>query len=244
MVSRKLAISRRVFAIFSARRVTTRSRCIKRSFLAKPCGSEKIAENATSWYFEMGSKPMLSYTDLLKGVVFVMDGDPYEILESHFLRMQQRKAVVQTKIRNLMTGKVLDRNFQPSDSFEETEVERKPAVFIYSHRDQYWFMEENNPKNRFLIPEETIGDAKQFLKPNTTVALLLFGEKIISVKLPIKMDFKVIEAPPAIRGNTSQGGTKVVILETGAKVSTPLFINEGDKVIVNTETGQYVERVQ
>ncbi len=186
---------------------------------------------------------MLSYTDLIKGVVFVMDGDPYEVLESHFLRMQQRKAVVQTKIRNLITGKVLDRNFQPSDSFEETELEKKPAVFLYSHRDQYWFTEENNPKNRFSIAAEILGESRQFLKPNTKVTLLLFGEKIIGVKLPIKMDFEVTEAPPAIRGNTAQGGTKVVTLETGAKVSTPLFIEAGDKIIVNTETGQYVERV-
>lgn len=186
---------------------------------------------------------MLSYTDLIKGVTFVMDGDPYEVLESHFLRMQQRKAVVQTKIKNLITGKVLDRNFQPSDSFEETEVEKKPAVLLYSHRDQYWFTEENNPKNRFSIAADVIGESRQFLKPNIKVTLLVFGEKIISVKLPIKMDFEVIEAPPAIRGNTAQGGTKVATLETGAKVSTPLFIKAGDRVIVNTETGQYVERV-
>ncbi len=187
---------------------------------------------------------MLSYTDLLKGVVFVMDGAPYEVLESHFLRMQQRKAVVQTKIRNLITGKVLDRNFQPSDSFEETEVEKKPANFIYAHRDQYFFVQNNDQRNRFSIPAETIGDARQFLKPNIKVELLMFGEKIISVKLPIKMDFEVKEAPPAIRGNTAQGGTKVVTLEGGAKISVPLFINAGDIVRINTETGGYAERVE
>ncbi|MBI4087465.1 MAG: elongation factor P [Candidatus Liptonbacteria bacterium] len=186
---------------------------------------------------------MLSYTDLTKGIMFVMDGDPYEVLESHFLRMQQRKAVVQTKIRNLVTGKVLDRNFQQSDYFEETETEKKPAIFIYAHRDQYWFTEEHNPKNRFSIPAETLGEPRQFLKPNTKVELLMFGEKIINVKLPIKMDFEVAEAPPAIRGNTAQGGTKVVTLEGGAKVSAPLFINQGDVIRINTETGDYVERI-
>lgn len=187
---------------------------------------------------------MLSYTDLTKGVMFVMDGDPYEVLEMHFLRMQQRKAVVQTKIRNLMTGKVLDRNFQASDAFEETEVEKKPANFIYAHRDQYFFVRDNDQKNRFSIPAEMIGETRQFLKPNTKVELLMFGEKIISVKLPIKMDFEVVEAPPAIKGNTAQGGTKVVELEGGAKISAPLFINAGDIVRINTDTGSYVERVE
>jgi len=186
---------------------------------------------------------MLAYTDLKKGTLFILDGAPYEVLEMHFLRMQQRKAVVQTRIKNLITGKLLDRNFQGSDSFEEAEIQRKPAMFIYGHRDEYWFTEEGNPKARFSISAETIGDARQFLKPNTKVETVIFNEKVIKVTLPVKMDFKVIEAPPSIKGNTAQGGDKVVTIEGGAKVSTPLFINEGDSIRINTETGDYVERV-
>ncbi len=187
---------------------------------------------------------MLSYTDLTKGVLFVMDGQPYEVLEAHFLRMQQRKAVVQTKIRNLITGKVLDRNFQPSDSFEEAEIEKKSAIFIYVNRGEYWFNEEGNTKNRFALPEDVLGEAAQFLKPNTKVVTVVFADKVIRVTLPVKMDFKVIEAPPAIKGNTAQGGTKAVTLEGGVKVSAPLFVNEGDIIRINTETGEYVERVE
>jgi elongation factor P len=185
----------------------------------------------------------LAYTDLTKGVLFVMDGSPYEVLESHFLRMQQRKAVVQTRIRNLITGKVLDRNFQPSDSFEEAEIEKKSAMFIYASRGEYWLHEEGNPKNRFSLSSELLGDRGQFLKPNTKVTTMVFNEKVIKVELPVKMDFKVTEAPPSIKGNTAQGGTKVVTIEGGAKISAPLFINEGDMVRINTETGQYVERL-
>jgi elongation factor P len=185
----------------------------------------------------------LAYTDLNKGVLFVMDGSPYEVIESHFLRMQQRKAVVQTRIRNLITGKVLDRNFQPSDSFEEAEIEKRPATFIYVNRGEYWFHEKGNPKNRFSLNAELLGDRGQFLKPNTEVNTLVFNEKVIKIDLPIKMDFKVIEAPPSIKGNTAQGGTKVVTLEGGAKISAPLFVNEGDMLRVNTDTGQYVERL-
>ena len=187
---------------------------------------------------------MLSYTDLKKGIIFVMDGAPWEVLESGFLRMQQRKAVVQTKIRNLISGKISDRNFQPSDNFEEAEIEKKPAVFIYTHRDQYWFHEEGNPKNRFELPAEIFGEQAKFLKPNTKVSTAVFNGKVIKVDLPIKMDFEVIEAPPAIKGNTAQGGTKAVILDGGAKVNVPLFVNAGDIIKVNTESGEYVERVE
>jgi len=187
---------------------------------------------------------MLSYTDLKKGVLFVMNNEPYEILESSFLRMQQRKAVVQTKIKNLISGKVLDRNFQPSDSFEEAEVENDSAKYLYNHRGEYWFSEEANPKNRFNLSNSIMGDGAQFLKANSAVQLVKFRGNVINVKLPIKIDLKVKESPPALRGDTAQGGTKSVILETGAKLSVPLFVNEGDIVRVNTETGEYVERVR
>ena len=172
-----------------------------------------------------------------------MDGAPYEVVETHFLRMQQRKAVVQTRIRNLITGKLLDRNFQASDNFEEAEIEKKNSMFIYMNKGEYWFHAEGDPKARFSLNAEVVGDQGQFLKPNTKVMTWLFNDKVIKVEIPIKMDFKVIEAPPSIKGNTAQGGTKVVTIEGGAKVSAPLFINEGEMIRINTETGEYVERV-
>lgn len=185
----------------------------------------------------------LAYTDLTKGVLFIMDGAPYEVIETHFLRMQQRKAVVQTRIRNLITGKLLDRNFQASDSFEEAEITKQNAIFIYASRGEYWFHEEGNPKNRFSLKEDLVGDQGQFLKPNTKVVTTVFEEKVIKVEIPVKMDFKVIEAPPGIKGNTAQGGTKQVTIEGGAKINAPLFINEGETIRINTQTGEYVERV-
>ena len=185
----------------------------------------------------------LAYTDLTKGVLFIMDGAPYEVIETHFLRMQQRKAVVQTRIRNLITGKLLDRNFQASDSFEEAEITKKNALFIYVSKSEYWFHEEGNPKARFSLNEELIGEQGKFLKPNTKVQTMIFNDKVIKVEIPIKMDFKVIEAPPSIKGNTAQGGAKSVTIEGGAKVNVPLFINEGEMIRINTQTGDYVERV-
>lgn len=187
---------------------------------------------------------MISYTDLKKGIVFVLDGEPYEVVEASFLRMQQRKAVVNTKIRNLVSGKLLDRNWQASDEFEEVEVEKKNANFIYANRGEYWFTDPENPRNRFSLTEEVLGDSARFLKPNTKVMTWMFRDKVIKVELPIKMEFEVTEAPPAIKGNTAQGGNKVVTIETGAKVATPLFVNTGDIIRINTQTGDYTERVE
>ena len=185
----------------------------------------------------------LAYTELVKGTLFIMDGAPYEVVDMHFLRMQQRKATVQTRIRNLITGKLLDRNFQASDSFEEAEVERQNAIFIYAAKGEYWFHAEGDPKTRFSLSAELVGTQGQFLKPNTKVQTMVFNEKVIKVDIPIKMDFKVIEAPPSMRGNTAQGGSKAVTIEGGAHVNVPLFINDGDTIRINTTTGEYVERV-
>lgn len=187
---------------------------------------------------------MFSYTDLTKGILFVMDGEPWEVLESHFLRMQQRKAVVQTKIKNLINGKIMDRNFQPSDAFEEAEIEKIRVKFLYAHRDEFWFNELENPKNRFILKAEALGGSEKFLKPNLEIIAFKFSGNIINIELPIKADYKVIEAPPAIRGDTAQGGTKVITIETSAKITAPLFIGEGDIIKINTQTGGYVERVE
>ena len=186
---------------------------------------------------------MLSYSELTKGTLFILEGAPYEVLEMNFLRMQQRKATVNTKIRNLITGKILERNWQASDSFEEAEIEKKNSKFLYANRGEYWFCAEKDPSDRFSLTAEVIGDSAKFLKANTPVSAFIFKGKVIKVVMPIKMDFKVIEAPPSIKGNTAQGGSKAVVLEGGAAVNAPLFINEGDVVRINTETGEYVERV-
>jgi len=186
---------------------------------------------------------MLSYSDLNKGTVFILEGDPYQVLDYQFLRMQQRKPLAQTKIKNLISGKIVQRNFHQNETFEEVEIEKEEINFIYSNRGEYWFTKKGDPKQRFMISEEILAGAMKYLKPNTIIIAEKFKEKIIGVKLPIKMDFKVIEAPPVIRGNTSSGGGKTVILENGLTVQTPFFIEAGDIVRVNTNSGEYTERV-
>jgi len=160
------------------------------------------------------------------------------------LKMQQRKPVLQTRLKNLINGKVIDRNIQHSEEFEEASLERLTVEFLYQHRGEYWFCDAKDRSKRFQLDESVLGDNKNFLKPGVPIDAFKFNDKIINISLPIKMEFKVVEAPPGIKGDTAQGGTKVAIIETGAKISVPLFINEGDIIRVNTESGEYVERVE
>ncbi len=185
----------------------------------------------------------LGVNELKPKTFFIWEGQPYEVLETHHLKMQQRRPVVQTRMRNLLNGKTLERNFAQSDIFEEADIDRRQVKFLYNHREEYWFSEINDPSKRFKLEQSVIGDSYKYLKNNTVLEAVMFNGQIINIVLPIKMDFKVVEAPPAIRGDTAQGGIKQVKIETGATVNTPLFISEGDVIRLNTETGEYVERV-
>ena len=153
-----------------------------------------------------------------------------------------RKPVNQTKLRHLITGSVSEQAFHASEKVREADLSAKLVKFLYANRDEWWFCAEGNPSDRFKLPMEIVGPQGRFLKQNTIVDAQIFDEKIIGLKIPIKMELIVKDAPPAVRGNTAQGGNKQITLETGAVISAPLFIKEGDVVRVNTHTGEYVER--
>ncbi len=186
---------------------------------------------------------MLSYFDLRKGAQFVLEGQPYEVLEFKQMGKAQDVVVAQTKIKNLINGKVLPRSFHQSDTFEEANIEKFQAKFIYTHRGRFVFSDVDNSANRFELVQEQIGESVQFLKQNQIVDGLKFQGKIINIALPIKVQLLVKDAPPGLKGNTAQGGTKAVTLETGATLQVPLFIESGDILEVNTETGEYAKRV-
>jgi len=186
----------------------------------------------------------LSYNEITPKKVILYEGAPYEVLTSHVFRKQQRKPVNQTKLRNLKTGKVTEVSFHQAETVSEAEIETGNITFLYENRGEYWFCEEGNPKNRFSFDKETVGEQVRFIKQNSSVEIKRFENEVIGISLPIKLDLTVKEAPPAIKGNTVQGGTKQVVLETGATINVPMFINEGDVVRINTETGDYVERAE
>lgn len=186
---------------------------------------------------------MLEYNEILTRRHIILDGEPYEVLDAHIFRMQQRKPQNKTKLRNMITGSVKEMTFHQSEKVEEADIEEKPVKYLYNNRGEWWFCEESDPSKRFKLEETILGDGRIFLKPNTVIDALLFDEKVIGVELPIKVDLKVTEAHPAVKGDTAKGGNKQVVLETGATLNVPMFVNEGDVIRVNTTTGEYVERV-
>ena len=188
----------------------------------------------------------LDYDEIKPRKFILVDDEPYEILESHVARAQKRKPQNQVRMRNLLNGKVLPGTFHASDTVQEADIRRGEAKFLFESKGDFWFCSPTDPAKRFQISDMVIGDSGKYLKTNTLVDIKIFElddeEKIIGVTLPIKMIFEVKEAPPAIKGNTASGGGKLVTIETGAKITTPLFIEVGEKIVVNTDTGEYVER--
>jgi len=187
---------------------------------------------------------MLSYFDLRKGVTFILDGQPYEVLDFKQIGKAQDVVVAKVKIKNLLNGKVIEKTFHQDDVFEEAEIEKVKVKFIFQKRGRYTFCELDNPYKRFEIEGEKIGEGIKFLKGGMVLDGIKFKDKIINVSLPIKITLKVIEAPPGLKGERSQPGTKQVTLETGAKINVPLFIEAGDIIEINTEKGEYVRRIE
>ncbi|NNM83859.1 hypothetical protein HKL94_01400 [Candidatus Parcubacteria bacterium] len=187
---------------------------------------------------------VLSYNEILPKTIIDYNNEPYEVLSSHIFRMQQRKPVNQTKLRHLVSGKVMEISFHQNETVTEADIDRMQANYLYTNRGESWFAEESNPKNRFSFPDEVVHEKVQWLAPNTIVEVLTYEEKPMTIKIPVKVDLEVKDAPPAVKGNTVSGGTKLVELSTGAKVDVPLFINTGDIVRINTDDGLYTERVE
>ncbi len=189
----------------------------------------------------------LEYSEIRSGKIILHDDEPCEVIDSHVARTQQRKPQNQVKLRSLISGKVFPATYHVSDKADEADIEKRDVKFLFQNKGEYWFCSPANPADRFKLDENLLGNTAKFLKANETVSALVWiddedEEKTIGLKLPVKMEFKVKDAPPAVRGDTSKGGVKVITLENGSTLTAPMFINEGDVIRVNTETGEYVER--
>ena len=185
---------------------------------------------------------MLDYNEITVRKYIVFENEPYEVLVAHVFRKQMRKPVNATKLKNLITGRVVEHSFSAQDKAEEAEIETRKVKFLYASKGEWWFCEEKDPSQRFKIDGALLEDTGKFMKANSLVDVAVFNERIIGVKLPVKVELLVTDAPPAVKGDTAKGGNKVVTLETGATITAPIFISEGDIVRINTETGEYVER--
>ncbi len=185
---------------------------------------------------------MLNFNEIKLGSLIKINNEPYVVISAEHLKMGRGGAVLKTKLKNLLTGNVLDKTFKGGDKAEEADLERTKADFLYNDEENFYFMDQNTFE-QFSLSKEKIGKKAQFLKEGTTVEVLNFEGTPQAIELPIKIELKVISAPPGIKGDTAQGGTKTVTLETGAELNVPLFVKEGDIIRINTDTGEYVERV-
>lgn len=186
---------------------------------------------------------MLNLSEIKTGKTISINNEPYIVIFHQHSKMGRAGAVLRTKIRNLKTGAVMEKTFQGADKIEEAEIAKSKAQFLYREGESYFFM-DNASYEQFSLPKSILGNLTNYLIEGTEATILNFNGNPINIELPVKMEFRVVEAPPAIRGNTADGGSKQVTLETEIKVSTPLFIKVGDVIRINTETGEYVERAK
>lgn len=184
---------------------------------------------------------MLDFNQIKTGKVIKINNLPYVIVKTDHHKMGRGGAVLKVKCRNLIDGNVLEKTFQGAEKAEEAETQNKKANFLYKDKEEAHFM-DNESFEQFSLSLESIGEKEGYLKEGTEVSALYFNDKPVGIDLPIKMDFKVVSAPPSVRGNSAGNVTKQVELETGALLNVPLFIEEGDVIRLNTDSGEYVER--
>ena len=184
-----------------------------------------------------------SLNEIKPGVTIVYANDPHVVLKSQFVRMQQRKPVMQTKMRNLITNKVIEYSFKPGDRVEEAEIERKKVNFLYKAGNEFAFM-DNADYEQMTLGATQVGEKEKFLKEGLEVSIIAFNTQPINLELPPKIDFKVTATMEGVKGDTAQGRVlKEATLENGSRILVPMFIKEGEIIRINTESGDYVERV-
>jgi len=184
---------------------------------------------------------MLNLSEIKSGKNIILDGNPYVVLYHEHSKTGRAGSVLRTRIKNLITGAVLEKTFQGADQVQEAEIGKSKAQYLYQEGLNYCFM-DNESYDQFSLSKEVLGDSVNYLKEGTEVSVLNFNSNPINIELPVKMTLEVVEAPPSIKGNSVATGGKVVTLETGLKVTAPLFVNAGDMIIINTEKGEYVSR--
>lgn len=184
---------------------------------------------------------MLSLNEIKLGKLLKIAGEPYIVIKADHHKMGRGGAVLKTKLKNLINGNVLEKTFQGNDKAQEAETEKKKASFLYKDENEVFFMDQENFE-QFSLSQDQLGDKIKFLKEELLVDVLYFDAKPVAVDLPVKIEFKVTSAPPGVKGNSAGNVTKTIEIETGAEINAPMFINEGDIIRINTDTGEYVER--
>lgn len=186
---------------------------------------------------------MLDISQVRLGSVVKISGAPFSVIQAAQKQMGRGGSIKVLKLRNLIDGNVLEKTIQGNDKLEEADLERSKASYLYKESGEVYFMNSESYE-QFSLEEAGVGQAINWLKDGTEVMILYFEGKPVTVQVPIKVDLKVADAPPGVKGDTAGTATKTITLETGYEVNAPLFIKPGDIVRVNTDTGEYVERVK
>ena len=187
---------------------------------------------------------MASYdtSDIRKGLKVMLDGNPFTVVEFQFIKPGKGAAFTRTKLKNLLTGGVIERNLRSGEKLEPANVETKSMQYLYKEGDSFVFM-DTSTYDQVHIPDETIGDDARLMPEQIVVEVLFFNERAVGVTLPNFIEQKVLATEPGFRGDTATGVTKPAQISTGASINVPLFINEGDTIKIDTRTGEYIERV-
>jgi elongation factor P len=185
---------------------------------------------------------MIDVNQLRKGTTFTMDDEIYKVIEFQHHKPGRGKAVIRTKIRNLRTGTLIDKNFISGDRVEDIRIDRIAVQYLYNDGQFYYFMNEETFE-QIPLSATALGDSVLYLVDNMSLNISSFEGEAIDIELPTTVDLEVTEAPLAIAGDTATGVTKQVTLESGLKVNVPLFVEKGDAIRVDTRTGEYLTRV-
>ena len=184
---------------------------------------------------------MISAGDFRNGVTFEWDGKVMQVIEFQHVKPGKGSAFVRTKYRNVKTGSVVERTFNPNEKFEQAQLERNDMQFIYADGDLYYFMDQNTYEQR-PISASSIGENIKFLKEELICKFLSYKGEIFGVELPITVELRITECEPGVKGDTANNASKNAVLETGATVKVPLFVNQDEVIRVDTRTGEYLER--
>ena len=185
---------------------------------------------------------MISAGDFRNGVTLEIDGQVVQILEFQHVKPGKGAAFVRTKLKNVINGGVVERTFRPTEKFPQARIERVDMQYLYSDGDLFYLMNVENYE-QIALNEETIGDALKFVKENEMVKVCSYNGNVFAIEPPLFVELEITETEPGFKGDTAQGASKPATVETGATVSVPLFVNQGDKIKIDTRTGEYLSRV-
>jgi len=186
---------------------------------------------------------MYATPDFKKGLKVELDGVPYVIVDFQHVKPGKGGAFVRTKLKNLITGRVLDQTFRSGERVKRPDLMEREMQCLYREGDRFCMM-DNETYEQIWLTDEQVGEARLFLTENLNLKVLFFNQQPVAVEMPIFVELEVAQTEPGVKGDTAAGGTKPATLESGATLQVPLFINAGDRVRVDTRTGSYIERVK